>query len=133
MALKEDIKDIMLKYKELIEKVQIQLAKTLTTHRKLVTKLKKTYKNKLGSAKCEEVCKQEYIPEMEKIFDKFAKDLGLPIPKYNLVKDKFRHGALNGCKCAVCNENCTMPQMITFTPPTTTTRTFTRTSKRSRN
>lgn len=130
MSVKEDL---ILKYKTILDKSAKHLVKTLTTHRKLVNKLKKTYKTKLGSAKCEEVCKKEYIPDMEKVFDKLAKDLGTTIPQYNSARDKFFPKLLNGCKCALCNENCNMPQAITFTPPTTTTRTFIKTSKRSRN
>jgi hypothetical protein len=130
MSLKEE--ELLSKYKSIIDKSKNQIAKILTTHRKLVTKLKKTYKNKLGSVQCEEVCKKEYLPEIEKSMDAFAKNIGVSIPHYNLAKDRFLPGALNGCKCAVCNENCKMPHMITITPPTTTTRTFIKTAKRSK-
>ena len=68
--------------------------------KRFFNKRNKTFKKKGGSL-CDNFCKNDYSPEIEKQFKKIAKEYKLP---YNPTKDRdFR---IMACKQTFCNEGC---------------------------
>lgn len=69
--------------------------------KRFFNKRNKTFKKKGGSS-CDNFCKNDYSPEIEKQFKKIAKENKLP---YKPTKDD-RDFRIMACKQNFCNEGC---------------------------
>jgi hypothetical protein len=69
--------------------------------KKKFNKRNKTFK-KNGGSSCDNFCKNDYSPEMEKQFKKIAKENKLP---YKPIKEN-RNFRIAACKQTFCNKGC---------------------------
>lgn len=73
-----------------------------TTSKKLHKRLKRTSKNKKAFKKCEQFCKNKYIPKLDNIYKQTAKKFKIPY-KPSKQDLEFRYYM---CTKNYCNEKC---------------------------
>jgi hypothetical protein len=71
--------------------------------KKFIKKLSKTVKNKPVLKKCEDFFKNDYTPEMKRVFKKSSEKNNVPYVSPTKEDDEFTY---NTCKKTFCNEKC---------------------------